>query len=79
MSISGPDLRSKYCRAEMALYTMAFVIKLSKRCEVYFENRDEYFGKLTFCEFHVFLCPANKIKYFEKKFKKNSFGKNAKF
>ena len=32
MSISGPDLRSKNRLAEKALYTLAFVIKLSKRC-----------------------------------------------
>ena len=67
MSISGPDLRSKNRLALMALYTMAFVIKLSKRCEIFFENRDEYFGKLTFCVFHIFLCRAHKMKFFEKK------------
>jgi hypothetical protein len=61
--ISGPDLRSKNRLAEMALYTMAFVIKLSKRCEIFFENSDPFFGKFTFCEFHVFLCPDHKMKF----------------
>ena len=67
MSISGPDLRSKNRLAEMALYTMAFVIKLSKTCEIFFEKFRCFFGKLTFSEFHVFLCPAHKMKFFEKK------------
>jgi hypothetical protein len=43
MSISGPDLRSKNRLALMALYTMAFVIKLSKRCEIRDSNR--FWGK----------------------------------
>ena len=42
-SISGPDMRSKKRLAEMALYTMAFVIKLSVRCEFFFENSDAFF------------------------------------
>ena len=67
--ISGPDFRSKNCLAEMALYTMSFVIKLSKRCELFFENSDAFFGKLTFCEFHIFQCPAHKKKLKKKKFK----------
>ena len=73
VSISGPDLRSNNRLAEMALYTMAFVIKLSKRCEIFLENSDTFFGKLTFCEFHIFVCPAHKMKFFEKKNKKKNF------
>jgi hypothetical protein len=72
MSISGPDLRSKNRLAEMALYTIAFVIKLSKRCNFFFENSDAFFGKLTFCECHVFLCPDHKMKFLGKKIS-NSF------
>ena len=67
LSISGPDLRSKNPLAEMTLYTMAFVIKLSKNCKFFLENSDTFFGKLTFCEFHIFLCRAHKMKFFEKK------------
>ena len=43
----------------------------------FFENSDAFFGKLTFCGFHVFLCPAHKIKFKEKYFKL-FFWKNAK-
>ena len=59
----------------MALYTMAFVIKFSKRCDFLFKNPDEYLGKLTFCEFHDFLCPDNEMKFFENKISNDFFGK----
>ena len=62
MSISWPDLRSKNRLAEMALHIMAFVIK-------FFKNSEAFFGKLTFCEFHVLPCKANKMKFFKKNFK----------
>ena len=74
--ISGPDLRSKNRLAEMALNTMAFVIKLSKRCEFFFENSDAFFGKLTFCEFRDFLCPAHKIRFKKKKNSNYFLGEN---
>ena len=48
MSISGPDLRSKNRLAEMALYTMAFVIKLSKRCEFFFGKFRYPFWEIDF-------------------------------
>ena len=32
----------------------------------FFENQDEYFGKLTFCEFNIFMCPAHKMKFYKK-------------
>ena len=48
MSISGPDLRSKNRRAEMALCTMAFVIKLSKTCEIFFEKFRCIFWEIDF-------------------------------
>ena len=34
----------------------------------FFENSNAFFGKFTFCAFHIFLCPAHKMNFFEKKF-----------
>ena len=33
----------------------------------FYENSDAFLGKLTFCEFHIFLYWAHKMKYLKKK------------
>ena len=39
------------------------------------KNQMPFFGKLTFCEFHIFPCQANEIKLFQKKNQINLFSR----
>ena len=49
--------------------SMTFVINYIKEMKFFFENSNEFFGKMTFFEFYIFLCQSHKMKFFDKQVK----------